>query len=386
MFSAWPDLGRVAGGARRDRAGARVGHRLEGAALVSHVALHRVDQVRDQVVAPLQLDVDLRPGFLGPVPGRDQPVVGEDEPKDDEDDDRERRSRCPSGSALSYAATGCWLRVGAPRPTGLLKHLLVLVLAHLLAPLLDYRAQSNSQTRVIFKRGSRPRRPGIIPEAGLGLVPEPTLHADVLHRRPRGAPAAHPQVPREGGQAPPRGVGGEDLPDSIFKRFGELGFLGLRYPPEYGGQGGDYFSAIVLSEEMARAGCGGLGHGGRGPDRDGHAAGLQVRHRGAEAPMAGAGDPRRADRGDRDHRARRRLGRGRHHDHRPPRRRPLRRQRPQDLHHQRRALPLGAGRHQDRPRARPQGLQPAAWSRRARPGFEVTRTLEKLGHALLRHG
>jgi citronellyl-CoA dehydrogenase len=49
------------------------------------------------------------------------------------------------------------------------------------------------------------------------------------------------------------------FPDSIFRRFGELGFLGLRYPPEYGGQGGDYFSAVVLSEEMARAGCGGLG-------------------------------------------------------------------------------------------------------------------------------
>jgi len=49
------------------------------------------------------------------------------------------------------------------------------------------------------------------------------------------------------------------FPDSIFKRLGELGFLGLRYPAEYGGQGGDYFSAIVLSEEMARAGCGGLG-------------------------------------------------------------------------------------------------------------------------------
>src|ERR1700730_13620137 len=47
------------------------------------------------------------------------------------------------------------------------------------------------------------------------------------------------------------------FPDSIFKRFGELGFLGLRYPPEYGGQGGDYFSAVVLSEEMAKAGCGG---------------------------------------------------------------------------------------------------------------------------------
>jgi len=49
------------------------------------------------------------------------------------------------------------------------------------------------------------------------------------------------------------------FPSSIFRRFGELGFLGLRYPPEYGGQGGDYFSAVVLSEEMAKAGLGGLG-------------------------------------------------------------------------------------------------------------------------------
>jgi alkylation response protein AidB-like acyl-CoA dehydrogenase len=49
------------------------------------------------------------------------------------------------------------------------------------------------------------------------------------------------------------------FPDSIMKRFGEMGLLGLRYDPEYGGQGGDYFSAIVLSEEMAKAGCGGLG-------------------------------------------------------------------------------------------------------------------------------
>ena len=49
------------------------------------------------------------------------------------------------------------------------------------------------------------------------------------------------------------------FPDSIFQRFGELGFLGLRYPPEYGGQGGDYFSALVLSEELARASTGGLG-------------------------------------------------------------------------------------------------------------------------------
>jgi len=49
------------------------------------------------------------------------------------------------------------------------------------------------------------------------------------------------------------------FPSAIFRRFGELGFLGLRYPPEYGGQGGDYFSAVVLSEELARIGSGGLG-------------------------------------------------------------------------------------------------------------------------------
>src|SRR5256714_1237985 len=49
------------------------------------------------------------------------------------------------------------------------------------------------------------------------------------------------------------------FPDSIMRRFGELGLLGLRHPQEFGGQGGDYYTAVVLSEEMARAHCGGLG-------------------------------------------------------------------------------------------------------------------------------
>src|SRR5436305_14615919 len=48
------------------------------------------------------------------------------------------------------------------------------------------------------------------------------------------------------------------FPDAIFERFGELGFLGLRYPPECGGKGGDFFSAVVLTEEMARAGSSSL--------------------------------------------------------------------------------------------------------------------------------
>lgn len=51
----------------------------------------------------------------------------------------------------------------------------------------------------------------------------------------------------------------EYFPDSVFHRMGELGFLGLRFPEELGGQGGDYFSAMVLAEEMARCGSGGVG-------------------------------------------------------------------------------------------------------------------------------
>src|SRR3954468_18697484 len=51
------------------------------------------------------------------------------------------------------------------------------------------------------------------------------------------------------------------FPDSVFRRMGELGFLGLDKPEELGGQGGDYFSAIVLGEEMTGAECGGLGMG-----------------------------------------------------------------------------------------------------------------------------
>jgi alkylation response protein AidB-like acyl-CoA dehydrogenase len=51
------------------------------------------------------------------------------------------------------------------------------------------------------------------------------------------------------------------FPDSVFRRMGELGFLGLDKPEEYGGQGGDYFSAIVLGEAISNANCGGLAMG-----------------------------------------------------------------------------------------------------------------------------
>jgi alkylation response protein AidB-like acyl-CoA dehydrogenase len=48
------------------------------------------------------------------------------------------------------------------------------------------------------------------------------------------------------------------FPDSVIARMGELGFLGLSMPEQYGGQGGDYFCNLVLAEEMGRSNSGGL--------------------------------------------------------------------------------------------------------------------------------
>ena len=50
-----------------------------------------------------------------------------------------------------------------------------------------------------------------------------------------------------------------NFPDSVFERMGAAGLLGLSYPEEYGGSGGDYISTLVLKEEMARCGSGGVG-------------------------------------------------------------------------------------------------------------------------------
>jgi alkylation response protein AidB-like acyl-CoA dehydrogenase len=51
------------------------------------------------------------------------------------------------------------------------------------------------------------------------------------------------------------------FPDWVFRRMGELGFLGLDKPERYGGQGGDYYCSIVLAEEMARSMSGGTALG-----------------------------------------------------------------------------------------------------------------------------
>ena len=48
------------------------------------------------------------------------------------------------------------------------------------------------------------------------------------------------------------------IPREVWRRLGALGFLGLEFPTEYGGTGADFLSSVVLGEEMARCRSGGV--------------------------------------------------------------------------------------------------------------------------------
>ncbi|MGH7374804.1 MAG: acyl-CoA dehydrogenase family protein [Candidatus Rokuibacteriota bacterium] len=48
------------------------------------------------------------------------------------------------------------------------------------------------------------------------------------------------------------------IPRAFWRRLGELGLLGLEFPTEYGGGGGDFLASMVLGEEMARCRSGGV--------------------------------------------------------------------------------------------------------------------------------
>jgi acyl-CoA dehydrogenase len=45
-----------------------------------------------------------------------------------------------------------------------------------------------------------------------------------------------------------------EFPRELYERCGKLGFLGLKYPEELGGQGGDYIHDAVWTEELSRSG------------------------------------------------------------------------------------------------------------------------------------
>src|SRR6185436_8369849 len=53
-----------------------------------------------------------------------------------------------------------------------------------------------------------------------------------------------------------------EFPRELYGRCAELGFLGLKFPEEYGGQGGSHLHDAVWVEELSRSGAsGGVGAG-----------------------------------------------------------------------------------------------------------------------------
>jgi acyl-CoA dehydrogenase len=53
----------------------------------------------------------------------------------------------------------------------------------------------------------------------------------------------------------------EWFPDEVFATLARQGYLGLKYPEQYGGSGGGYLADAVFTEELARCGSGGLAAG-----------------------------------------------------------------------------------------------------------------------------
>ncbi len=50
----------------------------------------------------------------------------------------------------------------------------------------------------------------------------------------------------------------EEFPRELYRMAGDLGLLGIGFPEEYGGSGQDRFSDLIVFQELARAGIGGL--------------------------------------------------------------------------------------------------------------------------------
>ena len=76
---------------------------LQSVLLELHLTLHRRDQIGDQVVAALQLDVDLFPGVRDLVLERDQVVVAPDRPdrRDEREHDQEQKTASECGHLQS---------------------------------------------------------------------------------------------------------------------------------------------------------------------------------------------------------------------------------------------------------------------------------------------
>lgn len=126
------------------------------------------------------------------------------------------------------------------------------------------------------------------------------------------------------------------VPREVMRQMGELGYLGIRYPEQYGGSGLDTVYSAILAEELGRSTFGGF------------AVTVTVHTDMASPHLANFGSPEQLERylpplirGEKvcrgRHRARCRLRRGRHPHPSRARWRPLGPRRQQDVHHQRRA-------------------------------------------------
>ena len=149
-------------------------------------------------------------------------------------------------------------------------------------------------------------------------------------------------------------------PTEIVDGMKEMGLFGITVPEEYGGLDLDPVSFALVFEEIARGWMGIAGILGshslacrliamHGTEEQKQQLPARARHR-------------RAAHRHRPHRARRRHRPAGHPDHGPARRRPLRRQRREDVDHQRPLRRPAAGAGEDRPDglARPQGHERAA--------------------------
>lgn len=50
-----------------------------------------------------------------------------------------------------------------------------------------------------------------------------------------------------------------EIPRTLFKKVGELGYFGIKFPEKYGGINAGYIMETVLIEELAKCGAGGIG-------------------------------------------------------------------------------------------------------------------------------
>jgi citronellyl-CoA dehydrogenase len=110
------------------------------------------------------------------------------------------------------------------------------------------------------------------------------------------------------------GEGGIFPAHQLFKKMGDLGLLGIKYPTEYGGMGLDFSYSMVMAEALGDCNCGGV------PMAIGVQTDMCTRRWRASAATSCARVPRPGHRGrhgglHRRERGRRRLGRGRAQDH-----------------------------------------------------------------------